>query len=198
MQNYYYQDESGQWWHQGKRQRTKATVRTCAQCGKQFPNRRPINYCSQKCVAETQKGNQRGARPCAWCDQSFIPKGRGNRQICCSKRCAYDLGNLKRGRKGEENGNWKGGVAKHGNSGYLRQYVPGRGHLLQHRVVMEQMIGRELLPHEEVHHKNGIRYDNRPENLELWAKRQPGGQRVSDLIEYAHWVLETYKDYKLT
>ena len=52
----------------------------------------------------------------------------------------------------------------------------------EHRFVMEQLIGRELLPHETVHHKNGIRHDNRPDNLELWSTRHGKGQRVSDLI----------------
>jgi hypothetical protein len=57
---------------------------------------------------------------------------------------------------------------------------------------MEEIIGRPLERYEEVHHRNSIRDDNRPENLELWVKRQPGGARAKDLIAYAHWVLETY------
>jgi hypothetical protein len=57
---------------------------------------------------------------------------------------------------------------------------------------MEQILGRPLEPHESIHHKNGVRDDNRPENLELWSKRQLAGQRVTDLLEFARWVLATY------
>ena len=66
------------------------------------------------------------------------------------------------------------------------------GQIFEHRVVMEEMIGRYLLPHENVHHKNGNRQDNRPDNLELWIKKQPQGQRVEDLVTFAKEILELY------
>lgn len=80
--------------------------------------------------------------------------------------------------------------------GYIDQrtgyaYTGGKDRRLHHRVVMERMIGRPLRPFETVHHVNGIRSDNRPENLELWCKPQPAGQRAIDL---ARWVVETYPE----
>lgn len=67
--------------------------------------------------------------------------------------------------------------------GYRVITVGGKRYL-EHRWVMEQQLGRPLEPDEEVHHKNRIRDDNDPSNLELWAVPQPRGGRVEDLVRF--------------
>lgn len=92
---------------------------------------------------------------------------------------------------------WKGGKVTD-RHGYVRVIPPGqpsRGssrRVAEHRFVMETHLGRKLRRNENVHHKNGIRHDNRIENLELWAKSHPKGQRVTDLVAFARQVLADY------
>ena len=167
-------DEQGQWWYKpiGKKDhsRTRAYIGKCPVCGVQFL----MNIFHRV------------------------------NQACCSRACSNSIIREKiRGKyKGKNSPNWKGG-RRIQRRGYVEVYAPEhptrinsisktKQYVLEHRLVMEKALGRYLEPYENVHHKNGIRDDNRIENLELWAKFQPPGQRVIDQIAHAKRLLEGY------
>lgn len=141
--------------------------------------------------------NKSGIEVCVWddCDNKHLAKG------FCSKHYAAFKAWLDKDRAVDDRAKQN----KHKDKeGYVLLYLPDhpncsvKGHYSEHRLVMEQMIGRYLVKGENVHHKNGIRNDNRPENLELWSSRQPKGQRIEDKVEYAMEILNQYAPHLLT
>jgi len=122
------------------------------------------------------------------CKKEYSPdKNHRVRQKYCSRKCAMVMQSERMRKfpiknsgkylhkKGSENGNWKGGKIVN-NDGYICIYCPNhlycckeKKYVLEHRLIMESHIGRVLLPTEVVHHINGIRTDNRIENLMLFS-----------------------------
>lgn len=78
--------------------------------------------------------------------------------------------------KGVRNTNWKGGKNYDGQ-GYIRVWRPEHpfnngGYVLEHRLVMENKLKRLLRKEEVIHHINGVKDDNRVENLELMTRHE--------------------------
>ena len=135
---------------------------------------------------------------------SRVKDGKSNTRWQCQCSCGGKTvavsGNLRRGRhKTCGCGKFKPRSERIYQDGYAFVTAPEHpraskrtGRVREHILVMEQKIGRHLLPLEEVHHKNAKRSDNRPANLELWSRSQPAGARVSDLVDWAKEILALY------
>ena len=85
---------------------------------------------------------------------------------------------------------WKFKIA----TGYIKIKEESGNWILEHHKVIKEIIGRHLIKNESVHHINGDRSDNRPENLELWSKSHPSGQRIKDKVKWAREILRDYGD----
>lgn len=84
---------------------------------------------------------------------------------------------------------YKGGRHRH-KDGYV-WFAPAG--MMEHRHVMQEHLGRPLRNSETIHHKNGVRDDNRLENLELKDSHHGEGQNISDLVAWAVQFLRVHK-----
>jgi hypothetical protein len=151
----------------------KARQYNCIKCSKIFKRYGNVvaKYCSINCKNSDKKSTI--TLMCMVCKKDYQcfqselkwSKLRGETRNFCSKECSYLA------RKGENSPFWKGG--KHiTKRGYIKIWKPEHpnniyGYCYEHRLVMEEKIGRFLSKDEDVHHINENKSDNRIENLQL-------------------------------
>lgn len=162
-------------------------TKTCPHCKSEFQAKaahaeRRV-YCSHKCKGEARTTASLVEKECRFCKAAFLTQPY-RRVEYCSVACA---------RSGMSRDKTKnvGGWYTQKKSGYVCR-VQGNRTILQHREVMEKHLGRALEAHENIHHKNGVRDDNRVENLEVWIVRPHKGQRVQDTIDWAVLFLRAH------
>jgi len=131
----------------------------CIFCNKEFtatPSRKVVKYCSYKCYWKDMKGT--------------ISSFKGKKHSLESKNKISLAGIGKH--VGSKNARWKGGryITKFGYvliKAHGHPFLNKMGYIQEHRLVIEKHIGRYLTRKEVVHHINGIKTDNRIENLML-------------------------------
>jgi hypothetical protein len=169
-----------------RRATTPGNLTPCPTCHRVLGHHHSNGFCGH-CNSKKRVANRKAAMViCAH------PDGCGKLAHGANIYCAMHLSRLAKwghlgpvGRVISESGH-------RNKNGYILIWCNDRQkQVAEHRLVMESHLGRQLEPHENVHHINGIRHDNRIENLELWVKPQPCGQRPEDL---AAWVVANYPD----
>jgi len=162
-------------------------IKSCGCLKNNYKDYTGCTFGGVKIIKQTGPSYKKGDCLCLLCGSTFQTRIHG-----LLKGKVKSCGCFRR-RTGNNHHAWKGGffVTKQG----YRKIKRNNKSIFEHRAIMEDYLGRPLKEFETVHHKNGNRLDNRIENLELWASKQPPGQRVEDLVIWAKEILELYNAY---
>jgi hypothetical protein len=187
-------------------------MKVCLTCKKE------INYTGKNCYncARKIREESRKGRPCSCCGKTDVLIYRQSDMLCtmCWRRQKYkedpDYKNQRLKWQRQRDNRLRGmpedspiryapagsGYIENGYKIIRKKHHPNASKvkykIFEHTLVMSEHLGRPLSKGESVHHKNGIRDDNRIENLELWSKKQPAGQRVEDKLK---WCIEFLQEY---
>lgn len=162
--------------------KSKRILKPCNVCNNNFyapPRVFDIRkYCSHKCASIARSIERKGKQPIhlkgiGFDKKGFTPWNKGTIGICKPGPTAFKTGRI--APRGKDHPSYKGGKRFHERYiQILHPETPGK-YIFEHRLIMEKHLSRNLLPDEIVHHRNGIKTDNRIENLEIVLRKAHKG-----------------------
>ena len=165
----------------------KNIEKICEACSRKFlvwPCHSKQRNCSRKCLILWRE-SRKIKKTCSVCSKEFV-KCFSRKKTFCSKKCSNAW--RTQAQSGKGNPNWNGGRTKEIRSGYINVLVEKGVYKREHRIIMEKYLGRKLSRFELVHHRNGIKDDNRLENLQIVTHTTHFGQIICPNCNYSIMV----------